>query len=105
MKDIPNVPWHDLFQFFPPLMNKSCCVANLQWIQVKSSLLSKYLATFISITFAKLIQSLMQIQSMRVGLLKVVPQAVLDLLPWQELEKKVCGDPEITVEALKRLSE
>lgn len=42
---------------------------------------------------------------MQAGLLKVVPQAVLDLLTWQEVEKKVCGDPEITVEALKRLSE
>lgn len=41
---------------------------------------------------------------MQAGLLKVVPQAVLDLLTWQEVEKKVCGDPEITVEALKRLS-
>ena len=42
---------------------------------------------------------------MHAGLVKVVPQAVLDLLTWQEVEKKVCGDPEITVEALKRLSE
>lgn len=42
---------------------------------------------------------------MQAGMLKVVPQAVLDLLTWQEVEKKVCGDPEITVEALKRLSE
>lgn len=47
----------------------------------------------------------LQIASMQTGLLKVVPQAVLDLLTWQEVEKKVCGDPEITVEALKRLSE
>lgn len=46
-----------------------------------------------------------QIAAMQAGLLKVVPQAVLDLLTWQEVEKKVCGDPEITVEALKRLSE
>lgn len=42
---------------------------------------------------------------MQAGLLKVVPQAVLDLLTWQEAEKKVCGDPEISVDALKRLSE
>lgn len=42
---------------------------------------------------------------MQAGMLKVVPQAVLDLLTWQEVEKKVCGDPEISVEALKRLSE
>lgn len=46
-----------------------------------------------------------QIAAMQAGLLKVVPQAVLDLLTWQEVEKKVCGDPEISVEALKRLSE
>lgn len=47
----------------------------------------------------------LQIAFMQTGLLKVVPQAVLDLLTWQEVEKRVCGDPEITVEALKRLSE
>lgn len=41
---------------------------------------------------------------MQAGLLKVVPQVVLDLLTWQEVEKKVCGDPEISVDALKRLS-
>ena len=45
-----------------------------------------------------------QIAAMQAGLLKVVPQAVLDLLTWQEVEKKVCGDPEISVEAIKRLS-
>ncbi|XP_046882909.1 E3 ubiquitin-protein ligase HECTD3-like [Hypomesus transpacificus] len=45
-----------------------------------------------------------QIAAMHAGLVKVVPQAVLDLLTWQEVEKKVCGDPEITVEALKRLT-
>lgn len=42
--------------------------------------------------------------AMQAGLLKVVPQAVLDLLTWQELEKKICGDPEVTVDALKKLS-
>lgn len=41
---------------------------------------------------------------MQAGLLKVVPQAVLDLLTWQELEKKVCGDPEVTVDALRKLT-
>lgn len=49
--------------------------------------------------------SILQINAMQAGLLKVVPQAVLDLLTWQEVEKKVCGDPEISVDALKRLSE
>ncbi|XP_038067988.1 E3 ubiquitin-protein ligase HECTD3-like [Patiria miniata] len=43
-----------------------------------------------------------QVESMRQGLLRVVPQAVLDLLTWQELEKKICGDPEISVAALRK---
>ena len=37
-------------------------------------------------------------------MLKVLSQAVLDLLTWQELERRVCGDPELTVEALKKCS-
>uniref|UniRef100_A0A7N8XT03 HECT domain containing 3 n=1 Tax=Mastacembelus armatus TaxID=205130 RepID=A0A7N8XT03_9TELE len=53
---------------------------------------------------ARLEESKKQIAAMQAGLLKVVPQAVLDLLTWHEVEKKVCGDPEITVEALKRLT-
>ncbi|XP_060940191.1 E3 ubiquitin-protein ligase HECTD3-like [Limanda limanda] len=51
---------------------------------------------------ARLDESKMQIAAMQAGLLKVVPQAVLDLLTWQEAEKKVCGDPEISVEALRQ---
>ena len=46
----------------------------------------------------------MQVESLRQGLLKVIPQAVLDLLTWQELERKICGDPMITVEDLKKTS-
>ncbi|KAM4641143.1 E3 ubiquitin-protein ligase HECTD3 isoform 2-T3 [Discoglossus pictus] len=53
---------------------------------------------------ARLEESKEQIAALRAGLLKVVPQAVLDLLTWQELERRVCGDPEITVEALKKLT-
>lgn len=53
---------------------------------------------------ARLEESRHQVCAMQAGLVKVVPQAVLDLLTWQEVEKKVCGDPEITVEALKRLT-
>lgn len=53
----------------------------------------------------KLLFYVLQIAAMQAGLLKVVPQAVLDVQSWQEVEKKVCGDPEISVEALKRLSE
>ncbi len=46
-----------------------------------------------------------QIEWLREGLLSVIPKAVLDLLTWQELEKRICGDPEVTVEALRRTSE
>ncbi|NXV91486.1 HECD3 ligase, partial [Calonectris borealis] len=51
---------------------------------------------------ARLEESKEQIAAMRAGLLCVVPQPVLDLLTWQQLEKKVCGDPEITVTELRR---
>lgn len=46
----------------------------------------------------------LQIAAMRAGLLRVVPQPVLDLLTWQQLEKVVCGDPEITVAELRKFS-
>lgn len=46
-----------------------------------------------------------QIEAIKRGLLKVLSQAVLDLLTWQELERRVCGDPQLSVEALKRCSE
>nr|XP_009679272.1 PREDICTED: E3 ubiquitin-protein ligase HECTD3-like [Struthio camelus australis] len=51
---------------------------------------------------ARLEESKEQIAAMRAGLLRVVPQAMLDLLTWQQLEKKVCGDPEITVADLRK---
>ena len=43
-----------------------------------------------------------QIKAIKDGLTKVVPTEVLNLLTWQELETKVCGNPEISVEALKK---
>ena len=46
----------------------------------------------------------LQIAVIQAGLLSVVPQAVLDLLTWQELERRICGDPEITIASLKRTS-
>lgn len=42
--------------------------------------------------------------ALRAGLLRVVPQAVLDLLTWQQLERKVCGNPELTVDNVKAFS-
>ncbi|NWY61054.1 HECD3 ligase, partial [Chionis minor] len=51
---------------------------------------------------ARLEESKEQITAMRAGLLRVVPQPVLDLLTWQRLEKKICGDPEISVAELRK---
>ncbi|XP_054689604.1 E3 ubiquitin-protein ligase HECTD3-like [Grus americana] len=51
---------------------------------------------------ARLEESKEQIAAMRAGLLCVVPQPVLDLLTWQQLEKMICGDPKITVAELRR---
>ncbi|KFP69342.1 E3 ubiquitin-protein ligase HECTD3, partial [Acanthisitta chloris] len=51
---------------------------------------------------ARLEESKEQITAMRAGLLSVVPQPVLDLLTWQQMEKRICGDPEITVAELQK---
>ncbi|CAH1774452.1 unnamed protein product [Owenia fusiformis] len=51
---------------------------------------------------ARMQESQSQVEALRQGLLKVVPQSVLDLLTWQELERRICGDPDITIEQLKR---
>ncbi|XP_074764240.1 E3 ubiquitin-protein ligase HECTD3-like isoform X3 [Athene noctua] len=51
---------------------------------------------------ARLEESKEQIAAMRAGLLRVVPQPVLDLLTWQQLEKKICGDPVITAAELRK---
>ncbi|NXK52374.1 HECD3 ligase, partial [Chauna torquata] len=51
---------------------------------------------------ARLEESKEQVAAMRAGLLRVVPQAVLDLLTWQQLERKVCGNPEMTAADLRR---
>ena len=45
-----------------------------------------------------------QVQAIQRGLLQVVPQAVLEMLTWHEFEKRVCGDPEISMEALRNYS-
>ncbi|XP_046853196.1 E3 ubiquitin-protein ligase HECTD3-like [Xenia sp. Carnegie-2017] len=43
-----------------------------------------------------------QINAIRHGLTKVVPVALLDLLTWQELELKVCGNPKVDVRDLRK---
>ena len=43
-----------------------------------------------------------QIKALKDGLCMVVPNKVLSLLTWQELEEKVCGSPDIPLSALKQ---
>lgn len=43
-----------------------------------------------------------QIDAIRQGLTTVIPVELLNLITWQELELKVCGNPEISVVALKK---
>ncbi|NWH69380.1 HECD3 ligase, partial [Piaya cayana] len=50
---------------------------------------------------ARLEESKEQIAAIRAGLLRVVPQPVLDLLTWEHLERRICGDPVITMDKLK----
>lgn len=47
-------------------------------------------------------ESKTQIDAVRQGLVSVIPVELLNLITWQELELKVCGNPEISVEALKK---
>lgn len=42
-----------------------------------------------------------QVQAIREGLMSIIPESVLSLLTWSNLEKGVCGDREISVEQLK----
>lgn len=55
-----------------------------------------------SVKEKRMVESKSQIAAIRDGLVKVVPLEFLSLLTWQELEFKVCGNPEITMEALKK---
>ena len=47
-------------------------------------------------------ESQRQVEALRKGIVKVVPPAVLQLLTWQEMETRVCGSPDISVEKLKK---
>ena len=45
-----------------------------------------------------------QISAMREGLLRSVPELVLSLMTWHELEMAVCGKPEIEIDVLKQMT-
>jgi hypothetical protein len=50
----------------------------------------------------RLNESWAQCDAIRQGILDVIPEAVLNLLTWQELGLLVCGKPEIDISLLKR---
>lgn len=43
-----------------------------------------------------------QIGAIKRGILSVIPQPALNLITWQQLEEKVCGNPIVSVEELKK---
>ncbi|KAK3285645.1 hypothetical protein CYMTET_6764 [Cymbomonas tetramitiformis] len=45
-----------------------------------------------------------QVAAIREGVLRAVPELVLELMTWQQMEKAVCGKPEIDVEMLRRVT-
>ena len=51
---------------------------------------------------ARMNESDEQINAIRRGLTKVVPVSLLGLLTWQELELKVCGNPKVNIEDLRK---
>jgi hypothetical protein len=46
----------------------------------------------------------MQIAALKTGLESVVSRHVLSLMTWTEIEHRICGSPEITIEDLKMSS-
>jgi len=39
---------------------------------------------------------------MRAGLFSVIPEQLLGFMTWEELERRVCGSPEVDISSLKR---
>ena len=52
----------------------------------------------------RLEEGLLQLKSIKKGLFKVVPQSLIRLFSWKELEYKICGKPTFKVEALKKIT-
>lgn len=46
--------------------------------------------------------TLIQVRAIREGFLSVVPEAALNLITWREIEIRICGNPEITIEELRK---
>lgn len=53
---------------------------------------------------ARLFESRLQMHYVKLGLYSIVPREALSLLTWQELELRVCGEPTLDVQVLKRVT-
>ena len=53
----------------------------------------------------RLEEGLKQMEAIRKGMLKVIPQSLVKLYSWCELEIKICGKLKIDVEALKKITD
>jgi len=53
----------------------------------------------------RLNESARQINAIRSGLIEVVPEAILNVMTWQDLEWRVCGKPFVDLNLLKRHTE
>ena len=51
---------------------------------------------------ARLCESESQLSKMRCGLCSVIPEQLLGFMTWEELERRVCGSPEVDISSLKR---
>ncbi len=51
---------------------------------------------------ARLNESERQLSKMRSGLCSVIPEQLLGFMTWEELERRVCGSPEVDLTSLKR---
>ena len=57
------------------------------------------------VELARLFEAWRQAAAMRRGLASVVPAPLLALLGWRDVERRVCGEPHIDVELLRRHTE
>lgn len=93
--------------YFGEERNWTCRLSNGTQVPLKPGGADISLAYSDCLEYARLVQetrmneSKEQVQAIQRGILQVVPQAVLEMLTWHEFEKRVCGDPEISMEALR----
>eukprot|EP00794_Sanderia_malayensis_P004582 gene4582-5184_t len=50
---------------------------------------------------ARMMECVKQVEALRFGLTAVVPKSIISCLTWRELERNICGSPEISINDLK----